>query len=70
MLGQAFRIAITSNVRGTPSPGVYRVPILPVAAHKPQANARAMHTTYDTVNTSSPKTGGKGQIMIFLIGEK
>ena len=54
----------TSMIRlhGTMGPGVHKVPVLPVAAHKPLAtDPGATHVIYDAINTSSPKTGGNGQ---------
>ena len=50
----------TSIIRlhGTPGPGVYKVPVLPIAARQSQAFPGAI---YDAVNTTSPKVAGKGQ---------
>ena len=50
----------TSVIRlhSAPRPGVYGVPVLPVAARQPQAFPGP---TCDAVNTTSPKVAGKGQ---------
>ena len=56
------------RIHSKPSQGVNRVPVLPVAvrqhAHQ-QASSQAAFsgagTTYDAVNTASPKAAGNGQ---------
>ena len=51
-------------LHGTPGPGAYKVPVLPVAvARRPLTQKASEGATrmYDAVNTTSPKDARKGQ---------